>query len=517
MSSANLASTTVPLPARALSSRWRPSLTDVFFFAVIFTLFLSSATGWDRLVWDGDTGLHTRTGDYVLDTGTIPTTDPFSFSIPGKPWVALQWLTGVLFAALNRAMGLKGIVLLCGVAIALIAVVMLRNMLLRGADGLTSTVLVLIACNAMSIHFHARPHIFTLLFLAVTFYLLTRDMRERTRWFWAIVPLTMLWANMHAGFPVVLAALGLTGAGCAIRALFETRDWSAARRYFLAFGLCGAAALVNPHGFGLYTHIVAFVDNPWVLAHVHEYQPPTFQSEAMYYFLGILVLAAASIWPLARRRDWPAVLCILAFGAGSLISVRHVPVFVVVATPFVAAEASELLKRAVRKQGPKSVLGVIGDVAARIRELLRPVSVWSAGMVLAVGLFSTTFPTDLSAKYFPRAVVTRHADELATARVFTTDQWGDYLLWRNYPRQRVFIDGRFDYFLSLGDDYLTVLSGAGAWQEILDRYGVNLLLVPTDEPLAKTLETASGWTLVDKDKQAVLYRRAREMAADQRR
>ena len=53
---------------------------------------------WDRLLWDGDTALHTRTGDFILDHGYIPTTDPFSFTKPGQRWIAFQWLTGVAFS-----------------------------------------------------------------------------------------------------------------------------------------------------------------------------------------------------------------------------------------------------------------------------------------------------------------------------------------------------------------------------------------------------------------------------------
>ncbi|MGH9595019.1 MAG: hypothetical protein ACRD5L_18145, partial [Bryobacteraceae bacterium] len=197
---------------RAGSRWWMPSLTDVFFFAVIFTLFLSDPAGWDRLAWDGDTGLHTSTGDYILDHGSVPTTDPFSFTRPGDRWFAFQWGAGVVFAALNRAAGLKGIVLLCGVLIAATFVIMLRNMLFRGANGLVSMLLVLLAGNAMSIHFHARPHIFTLFFLAIAHYWIARDLQRPSRAFWWIVPLTLLWANMHSGFPVVLASLGLLAA-----------------------------------------------------------------------------------------------------------------------------------------------------------------------------------------------------------------------------------------------------------------------------------------------------------------
>ena len=132
-------------------------MTDLFFLTVLFWLFMAEPAGWDRLLWDGDTALHTRTGDFILDHGHVPTTDPFSFTKPGERWFAFQWLTGVVFASLNRAVGLKGIVLLCGVVIAFYLTVLARDMVLRGVNGLMALLLVMVGSSASMIHFHARP------------------------------------------------------------------------------------------------------------------------------------------------------------------------------------------------------------------------------------------------------------------------------------------------------------------------------------------------------------------------
>src|SRR5690349_2565867 len=112
MASANITAPGPPLAAAGkpgVSFRWlTPSLADIFLVAALALTFLTSGTGWGRLLEDGDTGLHTRIGDWILDHGRVPDTDPFSFSRPGAKWVASEWLTGVTFAALHRAWGLKG-------------------------------------------------------------------------------------------------------------------------------------------------------------------------------------------------------------------------------------------------------------------------------------------------------------------------------------------------------------------------------------------------------------------------
>ena len=185
-------------------------MTDLFFLTLLFWLFMADPAGWDRLLWDGDTAMHTRTGDFILDHGHVPTTDPFSFTRPDHRWIALQWLTGVTFSWLNRTFGLKGIVLLCGAVIAFYLTVLARDMVLRGVNGLIALLLVMVGTSASMIHFHARPHLFTLLFLVLANFLIARDRQQESWRIWLLAPLMILWVNMHSGFPALLALLGLS-------------------------------------------------------------------------------------------------------------------------------------------------------------------------------------------------------------------------------------------------------------------------------------------------------------------
>jgi hypothetical protein len=61
-------------------------------------------------------------------------------------------------------------------------------------------------------------------------------------------------------------------------------------------------------------------------------------------------------------------------------------------------------------------------------------------------------------RVFPVLAVERNLQRLAPAaampRVLTSDQWADYLIYRLYPQQRVFFDGRSDFFdPAIGSDY----------------------------------------------------------------
>ena len=100
----------------------------------------------------------------------------------------------------------------------------------------------------------------------------------------------------------------------------------------------------------------------------------------------------------------------------------------------------------------------------------------------------------------PVTMIEKHHDLLASSRFFSYDQVGDYLIFRNYPRQRVFFDSRHNYYgPEIGDEYLAVMAGRSDWNTLLDKYKVNVLLIKSSGPLA-TLARASGeWRSVGED------------------
>ncbi len=266
-----------------------PSVSDCFFIALIVWLFIWGPSGWTSLLGDGDTGWHIRTGQYILEHHRVPTQDLFSFSRPGAPWFAWEWLTDVTYAVLFQIGGLKAIVLLSGALIALFATVVLRYTLWRGANPLIAAFTTLLAVGASSMHFLARPHLFTLLLLPVCLWIVEADRRKNTRWLWALIPLTALWTNLHGGFVIFLACLGLLVVACAIDLARErwkgpeARDgvagWSKIRRYSALLAACSLASLANPYGIQLQVHIYDYLRADWIRNIVQEFQAPTFRSE----------------------------------------------------------------------------------------------------------------------------------------------------------------------------------------------------------------------------------------------
>ena len=151
---------------------------------------------------------------------------------------------------------------------------------------------------------------------------------------------------------------------------------------------------------------------------------------------------------------------------------------------------------------------MLEDIATQTSAKFRPIGAWTPLFVLAILWFTPAnrWPTDFSKETFPLTMLHRHAAEFSNARVFTLDQWADYLIYANYPRQRVFIDGRSDYYgEDIGKAYLSMYEGRPKWNELLNQYSFNMVLFPPDLPLVSLLKVSPDWRLTDQDKDSVLF------------
>jgi hypothetical protein len=466
------------------------------------------------LLTDAAAGCHIRTGQYISEHGVVPRVDPFSFTKNGQAWFAWEWLADLLFARIVGFSGMQGLVVICASLIAATAFCVIRHSLWRGADALTTLVLFQFWVGASSIHFLARPHLFTLLFLAFSLWLIDHDRRQRTSCLWLLVPLTVLWVNLHGGFVALVVSLLVIALGSAIEALLLSAEqaWRDARRYSLVAVSCLAASAINPYGLAEHRHLVQYLSADWIRNMVEEFQSPRFQASGMLYFELLLIAGIVVSARLAARKEIAPSLLLLVWAHAALISVRHIPVFAIVCLPLVGRELTILRDRWI-ESGKWAALGkVLRSLGSDHAPGLARLSVWAPAAVLAM----LAYPLDAQrfsfpeAK-FPRSVIERNAGLISESRVFTLDGWADYLTYRFYPHQRIFIDGRSDFFgRDLTEKYLQVLNGRSGWSEVLGQYNVDLVLVPAQSAAASLLRLSEDWRLVEESDGAALFREIRK-------
>jgi len=503
-----------------------PSLTDFAFLLPIAFLF-GRMDGVQTLLSDGDTGWHIRTGDWIVANHLVPTHDVFSFSKPGGVWFAWEWLSDVLFAGLNNLGGLRAVALF-SLLLLCVTFALLFRLVLRHANPVVAIVVTAVAAAASSVHWLARPHLFTMLFLVLFFGVLERVREGRTRIagvpYLLLLPLaTVLWTNLHGGFIIGIAMLAVYGAGELLKIVFSPDP--AVRRpaalqacaYFGTGLACLAASLVNPYGYRLHVHLFQYLRDPYASQHIMEFFSLSFHHPVAIFFEGLLLLSAISVFWYASQGRFTESLLLLLFSHAGLLAARNIPLFAIVAAPLVAAAVESWLSRLPHLE----VAGWLRSAGGRFNAIVAKAAVtdalprWhlvsAAGVaVVAALLFAPHPPKPFRSEYDPKSYPAAAIEFLRqdpSARVFSSDVWGDYLIWRLYPTGRVFVDGRSDFYgAEFENKYTDVLNIKYDWEKTLGRFGVDTILLPPSAPLSGALKESSRWRVVYDDGVALIFR-----------
>lgn len=508
--------------------KFLPSMTDFAFLMPIAFLFWRME-GLKTLLSDGDTGWHIRTGEWILAHHAVPTHDLFSYSKPNGAWFAWEWLTDVIWATLNAHGGLATVACFALLLLA-ITFVLLFRLVRRKSNAFVAIGVTMLAATASSVHWLARPHLFTLLFL-VLFYGALEHVRDGRKTIWGIPylailpPATVVWTNLHGGFFVGVLMIGTYGVAELLQLLLlpATGDRGPAlrraRAYVLTSLACLGASLLNPYTWRLHVHIFQYVVDPYSAQHIMEFLSVSFHHPLAIFFEAMLLLATLAGFWFASEGSFTQPLLLLMWAHAALLSTRNIPIFMLLAAPPAAEALQAWLERlpAMHVAGwVKKLASRFNNVAAEMSETdsigrWHPVSVLAMLMIAAL-LYAPHPPERFRPEFNPKSFPAAAIDTLRHdpgARIFTSDQWGDYLIYRLYPKTKVFMDGRSDFY---GDDfnkkYLDVLDVNYGWDKTLDKFGVNTILMPPGSPLAGVLKESARWRVVYDDGTAVVFRSA---------
>ena len=470
---------------------------------------------------DGDLGRHLTIGHYILDNARIPLQDLFSHTMSGESLTPHEWLVQVLFAIAERVFGFEGVVILCGLVIAMAFWLVFKHCRMENKSLITVVFIVVLGMIASKLHWLTRPHVFTFLLLAAWMLVLDQLRRGRLKHWWLLPALMLLWANLHGAFIAGFVTWIIYGFGVGWDVLWQRipEDRPVPKNFWCTYLLGGgtalAASLVNPSGFGLWGTSFGFVGNRYLVARTMEYMSPNFHRTGFWPFLlmiGVMVVALGlSEKKFGSERLFPSA----AWLVMALYSARNIPLFAIVAAPLLVHGMDDLFAHAADRfklvERVKQSNNRIQDIDDQLKGYFWPaLSVFVA--IVGLGLGLRFDPQGLGYGFdpevFPVAAVDWLEENPLEGEMFNHFPWGGYLLYRQWPERRVFIDGQTDFYgEALTRQYEQVIVIQEGWEDVLDQYAVAWAILPSDSLAAREIQRELGWVVLYEDDTAVILRK----------
>lgn len=442
---------------------------------------------------DSDFGWHLQMGRLIRAHG-VPKTDPFSYTMPSFPYIDHEWLADVSIASIFDRFGYAPLAAfaatLGGLAIAIATI---------SRNTLRSSISALALWTVMMPFIGVRIQLVTWVFFAMFVRVLTSD-RLWKKYHLALPPILLLWVNLHAGFAIGLALIGLKG----LLALVTPNKPHARHQYWGIFAVCAAISFLNPYYAHIWIEVWRTVGSSYLTHSIREWAPLYSSPTALdMLFLAIMLFFAVRLW---RWSTWMQRLLFILLLVASFNSVRHLPLFALMCAMLYCAIE-------VPKSEPDATFFQYASV-------LLLASIALVGVYSNLGTF-TNAARWTEASQYPTDAIHYLQTHPRAGNIFNEYDWGGYLIL-HYPEKKVFIDGRMPIWRRFAPvsgesswvlhDFMDVMDGTLKLDSIAEKYTIDTVLIRANrttaqqKPLVDQLEQ-EHWLKVYADDTAVVFRK----------
>jgi hypothetical protein len=385
-----------------------------------------------------------------------------------------------------------------------------RTAVVRSKHVFVSLIVVIVGASASAASSEMRPQVFSFLLFAVTIIILQRFRERGGRVLWLLPPLILIWANLHVVFMAGLALIAIESVVAALTPPQWAYDRQLPRlKASLQLGgiavVSALAALVTPNGVELYLYPFRLLLDPNTARLLNEYMPPSFNELTGMSFLALLILAVIGLAFSRRRTTLRDFVYVVFFAAAAFKSQRHQVLFAIAAAGPIALWLS---------YAQESVEGWISQT-----RLLSParIGAWSILSLFAATLFCWRIsdavgrnPFDYMnmSEMFPHAACDFIEASDLSGHMYNQYNYGGYLMWRLWPKHRVFVDSRQEPFLRgtfEAEQIATNCLKPGDWESTFKNYDINFAILHPTTMLAAALQDRADWVCVYADDQAMIF------------
>jgi hypothetical protein len=466
---------------------------------------------------------HLNIGEIIWETGTIPQTNMFGWTIPAdEPFFYAAWLSELGFYTLYWLGGLELVTFARNLLLAGTLFVVAYEAHRRSGSWKVTALVLGVGFVSMMSNLIIRPQIGSWVpFVAFLTLLARYSDGELDRKLLLLCPLMMaLWVNLHGAFVLGIALLGIFGASMSLRCLFPKleRPCSWSRLVWLAgiAGLTVLATLINPRGVQIFDYVLNLMTDQPSQRLIIEWQSPTPEGVANTVFFVIILLFLVLAWLNRKSPKVADVLLIASFLWLAWQGVRYVMWFSLIVVPIFSQLIADLFTNT-------------GWLVAPYRNWLNNLIVLLliVPVILVQPWFVDTLQGVLPDKYWEMVItdgsagplvgienpveVVAYLAEHPSSHMFNEMGYGSYFIWA-LPDQPVFADPRVElYPYELWQDYRRISNGVRA-ASLLEAYEVERVVLDTgiQPELSLTLKETAYWKLVYVDDRTEVWDLHRE-------
>jgi hypothetical protein len=211
------------------------------------------------------------------------------------------------------------------------------------------------------------------------------------------------------------------------------------------------------------------------------------------------------------------------FIMAGFVSVRHIPLALLTLVPFTALIISVGINNTLVSQRIRTkMVRLYRKVFGQARQLGNMEYVFNWIILLLFGLAVSAYYPLYHAKNHEKLNASVPVDAIdfvidngISGNMFNTYSFGGYILYRLYPEQRVFIDGRADMY---GDEFIKkyhkIYTGQAGWEELLNKHKIDYVVCERDAAIRQLLLARGDFSLVHDDaNNSVLVKNTPEFSA----
>jgi len=500
--------------------------TKLVVFVLLLIFFASLITYQIALPAADDMARHLVNGREILQGNfDVLYKNVYSSTMPEAPFVNHHWLSGVVFYLLFIVVGWKGLVVF-KVLILFLTFFLLFAAARKKADFWLVALLAIPTIIILAERSALRPEMFSYLFIALFLYLIL-DWQEnpQSKKIWLLVPLQILWVNMHLFFIVGPALVG----GFLVEevALNFKNFWRSIsiRKLALLLVFLGLVTLINPNGFtGAIYPLKIFQDYGFNVTENNSLSHflktyPHWSNISISLFIPAVALLALSFLFVLRNKKRPIFLLLggVATAIGGFVIARLLAVFAIFFFLGLSVNLNEYFLMS------KNYLNLVKLKSVRATYFTAGVFII---LVFSLTLFSQKISVD---KKFGVGLTTRAEDAAGFFKknnlrgpIFNDYDIGSYLVYNLYPGEQVFVDNRPEAYSGKfwRETYEPLIQDEKFWQENLDKFKFNTIFFYRYNAGPKVADffyrrlNDPAWVLVYADNYAVIYVRNNEENKD---